>query len=187
VLERKNAQQSLELAAQMMLQRSMAAQAGHSQQVHPLSPTSMAMALQQQAVLRSMPPIPGLRPQPVLGHTPLGHTPLGHTPLGHTPLGHTPLGHTPLGHTPLGHTPLGYTPLLSAPPPPSPSKRGPYRVKSVDESLWEGASAAGWKRHKTKKGAWCSPEGLYFESARAVKDSGKQSACATSDAETHSM
>jgi hypothetical protein len=49
------------------------------------------------------------------------------------------------------------------------NKRGPYRVKPIDEALWEGAEAAGWKRHKTKQSAWTSPSGHYCESMAAVK------------------
>ena len=49
------------------------------------------------------------------------------------------------------------------------NKRGPYRVKPIDEVLWDGAEAAGWKRHKTKQSAWTSPSGHYCESMAAVK------------------
>jgi len=41
--------------------------------------------------------------------------------------------------------------------------------KDVDGMLWDGAEAAGWKRHPTKYGAWADPQGKYHESASAAR------------------
>ena len=42
-------------------------------------------------------------------------------------------------------------------------------LRSVDKALWDGAEAAGWKRHATKNGAWIDPQGKYHESASGAK------------------
>lgn len=47
--------------------------------------------------------------------------------------------------------------------------RGSYRAKTVDESLWDGAETAGWKRHATRQGAWLSPEGTYYDTGAQAK------------------
>jgi len=49
---------------------------------------------------------------------------------------------------------------------PKATKR-PYG-RGIDATLWDGAEAAGWKRHATKRGAWVDPNGRYYESASAV-------------------
>ena len=40
-------------------------------------------------------------------------------------------------------------------------RRGPYRIKSVDEVLWPGAEEAGWQRHKSKQVISFSSECLH--------------------------
>ena len=59
--------------------------------------------------------------------------------------------------------------LPAQPVPHRRGQRGKYRVKSVDEQLWQGAEAEGWKRHKTKHSAWTGPDGRYHESAVAAR------------------
>ena len=50
---------------------------------------------------------------------------------------------------------------------PAKEKR-PYK-RSIDGMLWEGAEAAGWRRHATKHCAWVDPQGKYHESATAAR------------------
>jgi len=44
-------------------------------------------------------------------------------------------------------------------------KRPRPHAAAIDSMLWEGAEAAGWRRHATKHSAWVDPQGKYFESA----------------------
>ena len=53
--------------------------------------------------------------------------------------------------------------------PPAPKSRGSYKGRSVDEALWDGAEASGWKRNPSRHGAWLSPQGSRFDSAKAAK------------------
>ena len=158
----------------------------------PFPSPSLPAALQEPPPLRQPPPPslrqpslrqPSLQPpslqqpslqQPSLQPPSLQQPPLQQPPL-QPPLQPPSLQPPSLQQVPAlpsSHASLVELPVSSALKEPSacvPHSRGPYRIKTVDRSLWLGAEAAGWTRHRSKQGAWSSPQGRYFESATAAR------------------
>ena len=50
-------------------------------------------------------------------------------------------------------------PNMPAPPKAFGKGSGSYYTKTIDEALWPGAERMGWKRHRSKPGAWTAPNG----------------------------